>query len=262
MANNNGFSFEDSLKELGIEIDTLGKAMVEKAKRGVEALALQTHAMIVEEAQKLKATRRQYLDNLSVQKIYGGPDQEIWSVSLRQQAEWIENGYPRGEMIDKILRGGKPPKIAKDGAEYKTIPFKYKGVKKSDMSAAQNRLANYVKNQLTKQGLDKIITGADGKPIIGKAASVKITDPKQPLGRFAKPLLSGLTIYQTEQKTKSGGTKIKQSVMTFRTISSNQKGSGMWENKSWKGLGAFNTVENKIESIWKDMVNDIIKGTK
>ncbi len=253
------YTIEEAFKEIGVDIKNLSDAIIQKAKLQVQALALQTHSMIVEEAQRtLKSTRKTYLDNLVINKLEETADQSIWVVGLKKEAEWIENGYPRGSMLERILNHGKAPKKAKDGSSYKIIPFMHSKAP-SDMSAVQNRIAQYAKDEIKKQGLDKIVKDQSGNPMIGKVASVKITGNNQPIGRFNQPLLAGLTIYQREQKTKSGKSKIVRDVMTFRVLSSKHAGTGLWETKGYKGLKAFDTAQQNIDRILNDMIKDLLK---
>lgn len=252
------YTMEEALRELGVDVKNLSDEIVARAKEQIEFIALQTHSMIAEKAQTLKSTRAQYLRNLKVDKLYESTDQVIWSVSLRKEAGWIEEGYAPGSMIERILNGGKPARQAKDGSRYKIIPFKH-NKKPSETSAAQQRIAAYAKSAIKKQGLDKIIRNEAGQPIIGRAASVKITAKNQPVGRFNQPLLAGLTIYQREQKSESGKTKIMRDVMAFRVMSSNQIGSGLWESKGFKGLNAFEEVSRKVDEMWNQAVRDLLK---
>lgn len=257
------YTMEEAFAEIGKDIEQMSQDITERAKIGIQQLSLQAHAKIVEQAQeKLKSTRQTYLDNLSVEKLYSSDDQEIWAVTLKKDAGWIEDGYAANTLIDRVIKGGKPAKVSKDGNEYKVIPFSHGGDNKkpSDMSAANIRLRNYVRGELKRQGLDQPIKNPDGSPKIGRAASVKITDPNQPRGRFNKPLLNGLTIYQKEIKNATtGSSKVKQSVMTFRVISEKQKGSGDFENKEWKGLKAYDTVEKEIDELWNNLIQDLTK---
>lgn len=253
------YTVEEALKEIGVDVKNLSESIVQKAKAQIQALAIQTHALIVEKAQSgLKSTRQTYLDNLTISKLSESSDQVIWSVGLKKDAAWIESGISAGPMIDRILNGGKPPKKAKDGSTYKIIPFKHNKAP-AQQSAAQLRLARYAKSEIKKQGLDKVITDKQGRPVIGKAASVNITGKNQPVGRFNQPLLAGLTIYQREQKSKSGKSKIVRDVMTYRVLSSKHRGTGLWESKGWKGLNAFAETEREIDRLWNDMIKDLLK---
>lgn len=251
------YSIEQAIKEMGKDIKELTTALEKEAKALVPVIAAQAHGMIVEKAQeRLKARRQMYLDALDIKQISASEDNEVWAVTLNKSAGWIEEGMPAGERIEMIINGGKPAKTSKSGAKYKIIPFQY-NKKPSMQSSADAKLARYVDRQLKAQGLDKTIMGKDGKPILGKAASVKITDPNQPVGKGNKPLLQGLTIYQSEKKNKKGESKIHRQVMTFRVISTAQKGSGMWEWKEQKGVHIFDEVAKQIDDIFGQAIQSL-----
>lgn len=263
MANNNKtYTLEDALKDLGKDIDQFTEALTKEARQLIPLLAAQTHGLVVEKAtHKLKARRKQYLDAVNIKQISVDENNEVWAVTLDKSAGWIEDGTPAGERIDQILNGGKPAKVAKDGSRYKIIPFKYNKAPSSS-SSADLKLARYVQNQLKLQGLDKTINDSNGNPKLGKAASVKITDSNQPVGKGNRPILSGLTIYQQEKKNKAGEvTGIKRSVMTFRVISSKQKNSGLWEWKEQKGVHIFDEVEKEIDVLFDKLVRELIAKT-
>lgn len=253
------FSIEEALKDLGKDINQMTEDIQKKAKQSVALLAAQTHAMIVAKAQsKLKSTRSTYLDALNIEKIESTPSQEIWAVTLDKSAKFIEEGAPRHEMIDYLVNGPKH-KVSKDGSKYNVIPFQH-NKSRNQNSLAQQKLSNYVKNELKLRGLDKTIT-KDGKPVIGKAAVLNLNkDSKDaPTGKFNQPILNGLTIYQREVKSKSGKTSIKRDVLTFRVVSEKQKGSGMWEAPERIGMNFFEETEKEIEVIWQQMIKDIVE---
>lgn len=250
------YSIEDALRELGKDIDNLTQDITNQAKQQVQALAAQAHSMIVSKAQaKLKSTRSIYIDALNLEKIDSSPDNEIWAVTLDKSAKWIEDGQPWHNMIDYLVNGPKH-KVGKDGKKYAIIPFKH-NKPSSQMSLAQNKIANYVKGELKKRGLDKTIT-KDGKPVIGRAATLDLTGPKAPTS-MNKPLLAGLTIYQREQKTKSGKINIKRDVMTFRVVSENQKGSGMWDKPSKPAMNFFEDTARELDGIWEKIITQIVE---
>jgi hypothetical protein len=187
-------------------------------------------------------------------------ENNLWVVYLKSEAKWLEEGMPQGERIDMILNGGKPAKVSAKGHRYKTIPFSHGGKPKS-RSSAQQKIANYAQKEIKARGLDKVIK-LNGKPVIGRAATLNLTGPGAPTSKFNKPLLAGLTIYQKELKMKNGKTKIKRDVMTFRTISSSQKGSGLWYWKEMKGVNLFDEVIKKIDPIFDQFFNDIVGQVK
>ena len=218
------FSLEESLKSIQKDINELSKETMEKAKEGVRALATQAHSLVIEKAQtRLKSTRQKYLDAVKIEKVQDDEFNTIWAVTLDKSANWIENEVPAHEMIDEIIKGGKTPKTAKDGSKFKIIPFKH-NKSPSQMSRAENQIANFAKNELKKAGLDKVITDDKGNAKTGRVATLNITGPKAPVSKFNRPLLQGLTVYQRQVTTASGKVMTKRDVMTFRVISEKQKG--------------------------------------
>jgi hypothetical protein len=260
------YTVEEALKSVGQDIEKISAEIKSRAKDKIQELALQTHGIIAEKANAtLKSTRKTYLDNLAVNKIMDQGDQIIWSVSLGKEAGWIEDGYKYNSLFERVLFHGKPPKQAKDGSVYKIIPFGHQK-KPSESSAQQIRLARFANAAIKKQGLDKVINDASGNPIIGKGIRVPVTDKRQPISRFNKPLLAGLTIYQNYKLDKKGNKMmrkgkpvIKRDVMTFRVMSSRHIGDGSWENKAWQGLHAFAEVEKKLDQIFDQAIKDLIK---
>lgn len=254
------YSVEEALRDLGKEIKDLTDQIQAQAKQQVQALAAVAHSLILEKAQtKLKSTRQIYTDALDLKKIESTPDQEIWAVTLDKSAKFLEDGQPWHQMLPYLINGPKH-KISKDGKKYTVIPFK-QNKSPGQMSAAQNKLANYVKRELKSRGLDKTIM-KDGQPIIGRAASLDLIGNKAPTSKKGnKPLLAGLTIYQREVKTKSGKTNIKRDVMTFRVASETQLGSGDWEAPARPALNFFEEAEKELDMIWENMISSIVENT-
>ncbi len=266
MADNNKYSLEEELKRIGKEITDMTESMMNDARQQVKALAAQTHALVVERVNEKvtnKSKRDIYLESLSLKDISGGQE-EIWSVSLSKDAAWIEDGKEAGERIDEILNNGKPAKTNKDGKKYKIIPFNHK--KSAATSSTNVKMANFVKTELKKRGLDKVVSDQQGKPIIGKVASVDlVTNNKKGaafVSKFNRPLLQGLSVYQREVKSPDGKSSVKRDVLTFRVISESQKNSGLWQWKEQEGVHIFEEVEKKVETIWTQMVKDIVDSYK
>ncbi len=253
------YDLESQLKSLGIELESLTKQIEARAKEGMGLLQQQIYGKIVEKAtEKLKSTRSTYIENLGMMN----DSDNLWIVYLKQDAAWIEQGQEAGERIDQILNGGKPAKVSKSGNKYKTIPFKH-NKSPQQTSRAQMQIQNVVKSELKKRGLDKTIM-VDGRPKLGKAASLKneLAGPGMPVSRFNKPILAGLNIYQREHKTAGGKTLIKRDVMTFRTISESQKGSGLWFYKEMKGAHIFDEIEKEVDDMWSKMLESIVGQVK
>lgn len=249
------------MRELGRELDQLTEETMEKAKIQVSALAAQTHAMVVEKAQKLKSTRQKYIDAVDLKKVQSGDD-TIWVVTLDKSAGWIEDGFQKRSMLPFFLASPKA-KTAKDGGKYLTIPFEHSKTS-NKQSLAQSKIAEYAKRELQSKGLDKVVE-KNGQPVIGKVAALKtVNGPKSNKG---KSLLDGLTVYQSYKrdskgnvvKGKDGSPKIKRDIMTFRVASSKQLGTGAWEHPGMEGLNAFEEVSRKVDEIWAKMIGELIK---
>jgi hypothetical protein len=257
VADSKTYSFEKSIKELGEDLKNFTKEVKAQAKSKLQELAVQTHAKIVEKAGVLQSTRHTYIENLGMMN----EGDELYVVYLKKQALWLEDGVPPGEMIDRILDGGKPAKVSKKGNRYKTIPFKH-SKQSNNMSLAQQRIAAFAKAQIQKAGLDKVITNAQGRPIIGRAATLNIQE--HPPGVIKKdvwrtPLLAGLSIYQREVKhSNQKGLTVKRDIFTFRVISEAQKGSGLWVSKGFRGIHAFQEVEKEVDAMWNKMITEIV----
>lgn len=268
------YSLEESLRELGKEIESFTEEVKASARKEVQSLAGQAHAMIADKAErgnnkgfKLKSNRQQYVDNLDLQKIESSGNNEIWAVVLYKPAQYLEDGQPKHNMIEQLLGSnatvkkgsnvGQPwVKKGKNG-RYAAVPFEH-SKPSSQMSLAQNKIADYVKKELKSRGLDKTIT-KNGKPVLGKAASLDLVGRGSPQHEKSwKPLLSGLTIYQREVKMKNGKSKIMRDVLTFRMVSDSQKGKGLWDHPGREGLHAFEEVEKELDILWNNTINKIV----
>lgn len=262
------YSLEEAMRELSKDISQFTEDVKKKAKAEVQTLAGQAHGMILEKAKsRLKSTAKIYTDNLDLQKIQSDETNEIWSVVLYEPAKWIEEGMPKHNMIDKLLGSNAMVKKGKNtgknwvkkgkNGRYAAVPFEH-SKPSSQMSLAQNKIADYVKKELKARGLDKTIT-KDGKPVLGKAATVDLVNrgsPQHP--KTWKPLLSGLTIYQREVKMKNGNTKIMRDVLTFRMVSDSQKGTGAWDHPGRPAANLFGETEKELDILWENLISKIV----
>ena len=258
------YSIEQSLRELEKDLKNLTAEMTEKARRNVELLAGTAHSMIVKKVNaKLHSTAQMYLDNLAIKKISESGDNVIHAVLLYKPAKFLEDGQNAHNMIDYLVNG-KSGKTAKDGSKYAVIPFHHN---KNPRSAAQDKITQYINTELKHLGLDKVIT-RDGKPIIGRAATVDMIKRGSPQSEKTwKPLLEGVTIYQSEVKNRqgqvlkkqNGEARIRRDIMTFRVVSTKQIGKGLWDNPGRPGLKAFEEVVRELDPIWDAMIQELVK---
>lgn len=248
---------EDSLKNLGFDLRSLGAVFEQKAKVALQVAASQAHGFVVQEVQtKLKgALRNIYLANL-VGPVESGDN--VWVVGLRAGAKFIEDGQEPHSMIHELTHGPKS-RVNKKGQRYNIIPFSHRSAG-AGASPARVDLVNYVKTELKKRGLDRVLKDTHGNALTGKVATLSLTGPGSPWSRHNTPLLSGLTIYQhmiTNQKT--GKSSVRRDVMTFRTVSESQEGTGKWWNKGRTGVMIFKAVERQVDEAWSKMMNELVK---
>jgi hypothetical protein len=220
-------------------------------KKATQSLAAATHAHLIELANKqLKSRREPYISALSMR-----PDgDDVWLIVLDKSASWIEDGKKEGETIDDLLKS-KNAKTAADGSKYAIIGFNHgPGLGKGGgATQAQLDLVSTVKAELKKRSIPygKIETDSAGAPKIGMLHSLSIKNgpiktqegPGQgrgPLGQprqgsTGKAFLEGIQIHQKSITNPDGSKGTKRSIVSFRTVSSKQKGSGKWVHPGLEG---------------------------
>lgn len=267
MANNwsKAYSIEQSMRELGKDIKDLTKEMTDKAKRNVELLAGTAHSMILKRAQKkLNSTRQLYTDNLSIKKISASGDNVVHAVVLYKPAQFLEDGQSAHNMIEYLTKGKNSKAYKSGGGRYAVIPFEHS--KEANLrSEKQNKITDYMNKELKARGLDKVIT-RDGKPVLGRAATVDLIARGSPQSeKTFRPLLEGVTIYQSlvknrkgeVMKNKKGDARVRRDIFTFRVASTRQLGTGLWDNPGRPGLKAFEEVARELDPIWDAMVRGL-----
>ena len=246
---------EDSLKSLGLDMQNLGEAFKIKAQATLKTVATQAHGFIVTEVQsKLQSTRDLYLSSLV------GPYPEgdnIWVVGLKKDAEWVEEGYSAHDMLHDLVNGPKS-KVSKSGHRYNVIPFRFSGGK-SSMTRSQGQMADFVKAELKKRGLDRIVKDSQGNAKQGKVASVNLNGPSWSISKHGTNMLSGISIYQKTHTTKGGKEKTSRDVFTFRVASEKQEGTGKWFNKGYGGAHIFQKVSTQIDEAWNKAIVDLLR---
>jgi hypothetical protein len=255
MADVKNYTLEEQFNTLGLELSQMTSEIIKRAQESMGMLQQQVYGLIVEKVkEKTKSTSDIYLKNLGMSN-----DQDnVWVVYLKKEAAWIEDGIEEGEMIDRILNGGKPAKNGKNG-RYKTIPFQL-NKKPSQASRAQMQIQDAVKRELKSRGLDKPIK-VDGKTVQGRAATVNIDNfATSRISR--KPILSGVTIYQKSTFNKQRKERVSRDIFTFRTISESQKGSGKWVHPGSKGVKIFEEIAPKVDEMYAKIVKDIVEQVR
>lgn len=221
------------------ELLDIGSKMQKVLDKEAKNLASATYSHIVEQANvKLHSRRELFIKALS----YAQDAEGVWVVSLAQEAMFIEDGSPGGNMLEKILQS-KNAKTGANGERYARIAFQHNKAT-SRQTPAQASLVATIKSELSKFKVPyaKIETDRAGNPKLGLLHSLDITKTpiktrnapehgKGPLGAVRQgpsgdPFLNRLQIYQRENK-KTG--KVEKTIFTFRMASSSQAGQGLWD---------------------------------
>jgi hypothetical protein len=239
------------------ELHNLERAIQEHAEKILQetaaALAAQTYGHAVELAQDtLHSSRDTYLQSLELKQI----DENTWSVMLHPEAMWIEEGMSRHEMIDDLLfgkNGRTQVTTAKDGmSQYKVIPFKVNKAPNAS-TAATRELQSILKKTFKEQNITygKKEVDADGKPLTGTLHKLDILDkplktangPGQGLGNIGDvkqgmsgiPWLKGVNVIQRQLRGGDGKIRTSRDIMTFRIVSTKQRGTGRWVHPGIEG---------------------------
>lgn len=259
----NIFDAHDQAKALAYEL----------LSRSAEDLAAMTYSKVVELAQsQLHTSREEYLRNLSYEQASPG----TWTVTLNANAMWIEEGMPKHEMVDDLLKNGRISK--KTGARYKVIPFPIKGAAATAPAALPIKLAAMGALKRAKIDMKSVQRDADGRPIVGTLHKLDVMD--KPLktsggsyqgwgqvgqvrqGATGIPFLQGLRV--TQRQIGVSSTNIQKTALTFRTVSSFHKGSGRWVHPGVKARKlldqAYSWAQNEWESTIKPEIIDAING--
>lgn len=242
------FNLEAHLKDAA-------ESAMKKATAGLAA-AIDGH-LREEAARKLKSRREMFVNALSMKEVEG-----VWVVNLDKKAVWIDDGMQEHEMIDDLLKA-KSAKTAADGSRYTIVPFKHgPGAGKTNSTEAQLDLVSTIKTALKKQDIPfgSIEKNADGTPKEGLLHKLDITSGplktanvpgqgKGPIGSVRQgstgtPFLQRLNIYQKTTTNPDGSKSTKRSIMTFRTVSSKQKGTGKWVHP---GLAPKNLMDEAFQ---------------
>lgn len=214
-----------------------------------EKLVIATHAKIIEDVNtRLHSSKNTYLSSLKVVR----PSNDTWIILLEPKAMWIEEGVaPNTEMIDQTLKG----------KESKVIPFQH-NVVKQEQTTAQASLTQTLKSEMKKKGIpfDRLERDSSGKPKIGRLHSFDVIK-NVPKSKFTgQSYLQKVNVYQRQIKNSTGKMSTQRSIMTFRTMSVKQKGTGMWVHPGYAAQKfldeAFEWAQNKWNNeILPDLLN-------
>lgn len=245
--------------------------LIPSIQRAVGDLSVQTHAHVLEKVQNsLHSSREIYVNALH----YSMVDENTYRISLDRAAWWIEDGIEPGtSMVDWLLRqaspNSKPPKTAKDGSQYRVIPFMHnKGP--TSQTPTQNLLKETVRGELRRRGIPygNLELDPTGKPKTGKLHSFDIMNKplktqhgvgqgwgdigKPRVGATGIPFLQGVTIYQRAYKDAQGNDKVRKDIMTFRVVSSKHKAQNRWVHPGFEPKEFLKEGYEWAQKEWED----------
>lgn len=225
-------------------IDEFARKQLEKA---MEALSIATMAKAHELAHdKLHTTLPDYLNGLDMNKQQG-PNWVVYTLTLSQEAGWIEDGGPQAgyDMKAAILAGPRSLHIGAKGQRYKHVPFRHHPYSKVAYPGRRGQIQNEVRRVISEYGLDKIIKASGNKALQGKVASVTSKD--------IMPEVRGLTKYQKTYRKKTEST-----YMTFRTISDNSPPGSWVVRNPWMGAKIFPELEKFVREEMHTIINALV----
>lgn len=238
-------------------------------ERSVENLAVMAHAHIVEQASaKLHSTRQTYIDALSLDQISAGS----WMVTLDNSAMWIEEGMPRHEMIDDLLKNGSQFS-KKTGARYRVIPFPIKSKTQTPASGQATRMAaqralkgaGINMKQVEKEAAGRVKLGTLHKlDVVGSPLKTgegpgqghgHIGHVRQGMG--GTPFLKGLRVMQ--RRVGQAPPMIQRTALTFRIVSSLMKGTGRWVHPGIKPHKLLDEAHEWATKEWESKIKPEIQ---
>lgn len=243
--------FELDIDKLSETFGNLKEKIKDDLKSGVEGLATMTHAKTLELSRdELGSLSQMYSENVE----FSNPEDNLWVVTLKSTAMWIEEGRKSGFMEE--LLNGKSAKTTKDGKKYAVIPFKH-NQNPTRQSAKAKELAGQIKQALRQRGINwkKIEYGADGSPRVGRLHSFNL-DTARAKPQHKAPLTHGISVYQT----KTGDGSVRRDVMTFRIIHEDHKNEGLWKHPGREGSNILDKAFDWAMNEWEtSMLPDILK---
>lgn len=231
---------------------SIGERAEEAAQIAAKSLAATTHAKIVEEAHaKLHHRLPTFLAALRQEE-----DESAYLIILDKSASWIEDGMSEHDMLADLLRSPKA-KTSKSGTRYISIPFQHGTTSPAGRPASASSLAEAIRLELRQRGLSatKIERNEAGKPLLGKLHTLTGVAGSRGWSasgrRHATPLLEGLSIYQHAAGNRAGAIR---SLVTFRTASSSQEGTGAWRHPGLEPARIMESAAEWAEREWESKI--------
>lgn len=219
-------------EQLQIDLKQMEQNTRELLEAAVADVAKNTYAEAIRLAQaKLKTSKADYIKSLDLETV--GENSYLLSLNGKM-ANMIETGFGSYDMKPGLLNGPNS-KVTKKGVRYNTVPFSYNPFGKSPLSEKGEQLRSQVMQLIKQEGIKKTIVDPNtGRPVQGRAATVKNTDVKN---------LVGLVKYQF---TNPGSKRTSSQYMTFRRVTSNSPATS-WIHPGYKGAHIFPVLRDYAE---------------
>ena len=231
---------------------SIGERAEEAAQAAAKALAAAAHAKVVEEAHaRLHDRLPAFLSALRQEE-----DEGAYLVILDKRAGWIEDGMSPRDMLADLLRSPKA-KVSKSGTRYISIPFEHSSTAPTGRPLAASSLVDAIRHELKQRGLSatKIERDGQGRPLLGRLHTMTGVMGSRGWSasgrRHAAPLLENLSIYQHAAPNRAGAVR---SLMTFRTASSSQEGTGAWQHPGLEPTRIMESAAEWAEREWSDKI--------
>lgn len=264
--------------QLGLESDGIAKRINE----AVRGLSISTHAFVIQRAQEnLEGWTLGYFlgnDSKNVRWVEVSPS--IWVVEIDESVAFIEEGRPATFMGDWLLKpGAKGVKTAKDGSQYRVIPFTHQKGAGGKKKSSDPEIASRIKKELKNQGinLNKIERDDTGKAKTGIIHKLGINEKRStyPQSLFSAPrnketasavglkpshgthFLNNAVVIQREVEGKGGRKKTSKDVVTFRVISSKHKAEGRWLYPKIDPLNSIPMAYAYAVAEWEKIVKNL-----
>lgn len=251
-------SLEIEAKALNKTIEYIDEVTRNKLEFSIANLAKSVEAKAHELAhQKLQTTLQDYLNSLSLE----GPVQNgsiiLYTLTLANEASWIENGGPQAGFDIKpgVLRGPRRLHISKDGKRYKHVPFSHRPYSKVTLGGVRGEVQKNLQSTMQKYSLNKILKATGNKAMQGRMTNQLKSEIRQEL----HPHLQGLRKYTHPFLNKKTGKITQQSIYrTFRTISENSPSDSWIIRDPWAGAKIFPELKTYIRDEMKAILTDIL----
>jgi hypothetical protein len=242
---------------IAAQFKDLAREVEADLKKGVERLAVATHAKVGQMANaELNSSRKSsrgqteqkiFNDSLKFETVAPG----VHVVGLADEALWIEEGIKPGTDMKPGLLASDKAVTHKSGVKTLTIPFQHSATKAQTehMTDRAKNIISELRENLRREKVNyrKIERNEDGSPKLGRLQSFNF--PSAIPGKGNTPALHGVSIYQS---VKNGN--VRRDILTFRTVSSGSASQGKWIHPGKEGPKFFDRAFDWAKNEWETKI--------